>query len=209
MSHPVHSHSNAPLVDLCAEVPTLLTSVRNAWATWQEAASNAHLAAVMGYTLPRLGVDHSNPELTLDSDPDYQKAKKNATTQDNPRDVHALHLSTCDHIRWLTKESGSGLVRDIKAVTGIDVLDEAAAEAAAQAAEAEFERVEGFLKAKIAEIERESKSLYDQIRPVMSTKRKEVIATYDKQQSFILECATDLAFTDQAEKDVTKRIHPL
>ena len=209
MSLPVHSHSNAPLVDLCAEVPTLLTSVRNAWATWQEAASNAHLAAVMGYTLPRLGVDHSNPELTLDSDPDYQKAKKNATTQDNPRDVHALHLSTCDHIRWLTKESGSGLVRDIKAVTGIDVLDEAAAEAAAQAAEAEFERVEGFLKAKIAEIERESKSLYDQIRPGMSTKRKEVIATYDKQQSFILECATDLAFTDQAEKDVTKRIQEL
>ena len=47
MSHPVHSHSNAPLVDLCAEVPTLLTSVRNAWATWQEAASNAHLAALM------------------------------------------------------------------------------------------------------------------------------------------------------------------
>ena len=99
MSHPVHSHAKAPLVDLCAEVPTLLTSVRDAWATWQEAASNAHLAAVMGYTLPRLNVDHSNPELTLDEDSDYQEALRSATTSADPRDAHTLHLAVVDHIR--------------------------------------------------------------------------------------------------------------
>jgi len=47
-----------------------------------------------------------------------------------------------------------------KAATGIDILDEAAAEAAAKVAEAQFESVEGDLKAKIAEIEREPKSRY-------------------------------------------------
>ena len=119
MSLPVHSQSKAPLVDLCAEVPTLLTSVRDAWATWQEAASNAHLAAVMGYTLPRLSVDHSNPELTLDEDSDYQEALRSATTSADPRDAHTLHLAVVDHIRWLTTELESGLVRDIEAVTGV------------------------------------------------------------------------------------------
>lgn len=209
MSLPVHSQSKAPLVDLCAEVPTLLTSVRDAWATWQEAASNAHLAAVMGYTLPRLSVDHSNPELTLDEDSDYQEALRSATTLADPRDAHTLHLAVVDHIRWLTTELESGLVRDIEAVTGIDVLDEAASKAAEIAARESFEELEGSLKEKIAEIESESKSLYNQNRPGMSTKRREVIATYDSQQAFILECATDLAFTDQAEKDVTKRIAEL
>ena len=98
-----------------------------------------------------------------------------------------------DHIRWLTTELESGLVRDIEAVTGIDVLDDAASKAAERAARESFEELEGTLKEKIAEIESESKSLYNQNRPGMSTKRREVIATYDSQQAFILECATDLA----------------
>ena len=62
---------------LAAGVPALLRKAGRAMATWQEAAKKAHLAAVMGYTLPRnVRCDSWNPIETLNADPDYHGAKE-------------------------------------------------------------------------------------------------------------------------------------
>ena len=109
----------------------MLRKASRAMATWQKAAKKAHLAAVMGYTLPHTRCDSWNPIETLDADPDYHGAKEGVIAAlDNLRDVHPLHLAVGEHIRWLMGRANGAILADCRDTFGCDMSQVAEIEAA-------------------------------------------------------------------------------
>ena len=196
---------------LAAGVPALLRKAGRAMATWQEAAKKAHLAAVMGYTLPRnVRCDSWNPIETLNADPDYHGAKEGVIAAlDDPRDVHPLHLAVGEHIRWLMGRANDAILADCRNTFGCDMNQVAEIEAAEKRAKKKYKIAESKILDQIAQLEREMTDQAEMAGPGMSRKRRDAIQLHSEQEAFIAAKASELSFSDAASASVTKRIGEL
>ena len=167
MSTTVLSTTPTSVASMAAGLPLLHRKVRRAMATWQQAASNAHLAAVMGHTLPlHVSVTKWDPTQTLNDDSSYQDASNRIIASCTDADaVTLLHQATKDHIAWLVGQIRKGFSKECRTTFGCDLRKVAEAEAAEEAAEAKYLRLESKLLQTMSEVEREATDLDSKVGP--------------------------------------------
>ena len=205
------TQANGP-IDGCTRA---LRRAKKAWASWRDAARNAHLAAVMGTSLTRhcRHITESS-DLTmhlLDNDEGLQQQlMASAVSTDH---ANALQQAIRDHIQWLVGEIESGITRDIKSsdpmfdVTGPSPQAQAESDAAAAAQKA-IDKVEKRLETARDRLTSIAKELQEQEQHSRgyNAARSRAVDLHREQLRYVTEKASELAFCDDALTQVANMI---
>ena len=196
--------------DSLAKTGRTLRRAQDAWATWRGAAQNAHIAAVMGYSLPR----HLRPgpeaswsvAESLRSDAALQRQIRDSCWDHDHAD--ALQATIEGHIRWVLAEVERGIVSDIESHDASFDLDDPnpTLQAEANAAEAAHKAVRK-LEERLETARNELASLEEAtLGKGFNKARSKAIKLHSEQLDYVTGKASELAFCDDALTDVADTI---